>query len=372
MFPHNYNEYRLSPIWYHMVSSSLIPPLFWVSRFFSILRHTTIQDPRRHWMQLWTMPPPGHRREGRGSAVGHALWNGLLEIQPTKLWVWEEKPKNQEWEQKFLTWLKHAKIDHVGSIWVAFSPQNKMMRPMAKAAMAQRLTPTWSISHERSEFLGSALEDQIHLHTWANWKVIRLFFFGRKPADDFTIFTARPMFVIPPATVETPWKRRIQHFLRILPHEGDSTCMCLTLDAHMKINPALQPNSRLFLVPRLQCHHPRFQSFGFQDSTVAAFQGKVADDLGVPRVPRFQSRLSRLLDYQWLPFFSRSKFPGFSRFQASRFQTCKGLGLIHQQRSDQRNAKQKKNTIELFQLIFQEHNVGSLVYSFTRWKVPSS
>ena len=167
-------------------------------------------------------------------------------------------------------------------------------------------------------------------------------FFGRKRADDFTIFTARPMFVIPPATVETLWKRRIPHFQRILPHEGDSTCMCLTLHTHMKINPALQPNSRLFLVPRLQCRHPRFQSFGFQDSTVAAFQGKVADDLGVPRVPRFQSRLSRLLHYQWLPSFSRSKFPGFSRFQASRFQTCKGLGLIHQQRSDQRNAKQKK------------------------------
>lgn len=70
MFPHNYNEYRLSPIWYHMVSSSLILPLFWVSQSFSILRHTTIQDPRRHWMQLWTMPPPGHRR---GSGVVQPL-----------------------------------------------------------------------------------------------------------------------------------------------------------------------------------------------------------------------------------------------------------------------------------------------------------
>ena len=61
-------------------------------------------------------------------------------------------------------------------------------------------------------------------------------------------------------------------------------------------------------------------------------------------VPRFQSRL---LDYQG------SRAPSFqgSSFQASRFQTCKGLGLIHQQRNDQRNAKQTQNTIELLQFI---------------------
>ena len=111
--------------------------------------------------------------------------------------------------------------------------------------------------------------------------------------------------------------------------------------------------------PRLQCHQARFHSFGFQDSTVAGFQDCKVADVGVPR---FQSRL---LHYQG------SRAPSFQgpRFQASRLRTCKGLGLIHQQRNDQRNAKQTQNTIELLPFAgIKEHNVGSMALQFHKVK----
>ena len=86
-----------------------------------------------------------------------------------------------------------------------------------------------------------------------------------------------------------------------------------------QINPALQPNSVFCRAPRFHsCRCPGLQGFRFrefQGSRVLAYQG-----CGVPS--------------------SRG-----SRFQASRFQTCKGLGLLHQQRNDQGSAKQTQNTI---------------------------
>ena len=85
-----------------------------------------------------------------------------------------------------------------------------------------------------------------------------------------------------------------------------------------------------------------------QGSEVAHLSGTVPRLCRVPgfhSVPRFQSCR--------LPGFWGSKVPRFkgSRFQASRFQTCKGLGLIHQQRNDQRHAKKTQNTIELLRFV---------------------
>jgi hypothetical protein len=77
-------------------------------------------------------------------------------------------------------------------------------------------------------------------------------------------------------------------------------------------------------VPRLQCYQARFQGFaGFQDSTVAGFESS--------KVPEF--KIAGVLGFQG------------SRFQEECFQTCKRLGLIHQQRNDQRHAKQMPNTL---------------------------
>ena len=64
--------------------------------------------------------------------------------------------------------------------------------------------------------------------------------------------------------------------------------------------------------------------------------------LQVSRIARLQIwefRGSRVLDYQ-----------GFRvpRFQASRFHTCTGLGLIHQERNDQRKANAKHNLVRGF------------------------
>ena len=89
-------------------------------------------------------------------------------------------------------------------------------------------------------------------------------------------------------------------------------------------------------------------------------QGSKIPQLQVSRVARLQISRARVLDYQG------SGVPSFqcSRFQASRFQTRKGLGLIHQQRNDQRNAKQTQNTIELLQF-FKEHNMNSMIHSKT-------
>ena len=94
-------------------------------------------------------------------------------------------------------------------------------------------------------------------------------------------------------------------------------------------------------VPRLQCYKvprfcrvPRFHSCrfpGLQGCRFREFQG------------------SRGLDYQG------SGVPSFqgSRFQASRFQTCKSPGLIYQQGNHQRNTKQTENAIELLQIFLK-------------------
>ena len=106
------------------------------------------------------------------------------------------------------------------------------------------------------------------------------------------------------------------------------------------INPALQPKSR------------------FQGSKVAMLSGKVPRLCRVPgfhscRFPGLQGCRFRELQGSNVQDYRGSGVPSFqgSRFQASGLQTCKGLGLIHQQRSDQRNAKQTQNTIELLQCI---------------------
>ena len=105
------------------------------------------------------------------------------------------------------------------------------------------------------------------------------------------------------------------------------------------INPALQPNSRS------------------QGSKVAMLSGKVPRLCRVPgfhscRFPGLQGCRFRELQGSKVQDYRGSGVPSFqgSRFQAS-LQTCKCLGLIHQQRSDQRNAKQTQNTIELLQFI---------------------
>ena len=78
----------------------------------------------------------------------------------------------------------------------------------------------------------------------------------------------------------------------------------------------------------------------FQDSVVAKFESS--------KVPEFKT--TKVLGFQ------------VSRVQGSkhqgRSQTCKGLVFVHQQRNDQRNAKQTQNTIELLE--FAKNRVGSV------------
>ena len=90
-----------------------------------------------------------------------------------------------------------------------------------------------------------------------------------------------------------------------------------------------------------------------QGSKIPQLQVSRVARLQISRVPRFQSSK--------LPRFWGSKFPGF---KVPRFQTCKGLGLIHQRGNDQRNAMQTQNTIELLQF-FKEHNMNSMIHSKT-------
>ena len=122
--------------------------------------------------------------------------------------------------------------------------------------------------------------------------------------------------------------------------------------ALLQANPALRQNNLCF--SKLFRSHHIYQLIAFyqpnhepslQGSKV--LQGSKIPQLQVSRVARLQISRARVLDYQG------SGVPSFqcSRFQASRFQTRKGLGLIHQQRNDQRNAKQTQNTIELLQFL---------------------
>ena len=130
-------------------------------------------------------------------------------------------------------------------------------------------------------------------------------------------------------------------------HEEQRSCRGIKIRTKKTLTQLCNPTAGS-RVPRLQCYQARFQGYNVirQDSKV--LQGSKIPQLQVSRVARLQmSRVPRFQSSK-LPRFWGSKFPGF---KVPRFQTCKGLGLIHQRGNDQRNAMQTQNTIELLQFI---------------------
>ena len=106
----------------------------------------------------------------------------------------------------------------------------------------------------------------------------------------------------------------------------------------------------------------------FQGSKVAILSGKVLQGSRIPqlqvsRIARLQ--VSRVPRFQSSTVDHRGSGIGFqgskgSRFQASRFQTCKGLGLIH-----------AKQTQELLQFIYRNIMIHNKASTLRLHKVPT-